>query len=133
VRWSTFCVAGFAVYALLSILDLKLTAALLHANPGAYESNPFAAACLERHGWQGLAVYKAAGVVAYAGAIFLLVRRRPRTAAAVVTFGCLVLLAVTSYSHRLIVATHNDGEVADSEAVLIAPESLTEMPIAAAD
>jgi len=108
VRWGTFCVAGFGVYALLSALDLKLTAALLSANPGAYESNPFAAACLEQHGWHGLALYKSAGVLAFAGALFLLVRRRPKTAAAVVTFGCLVLLAVTTYSHGLLVDSRGD-------------------------
>jgi hypothetical protein len=106
VRWSLFCAIGFTVYALLSVADLKLTAALLDANPGAYESNPFAAACLEQHGWHGLALYKAAGVAAFAGAVFLLARRRPKVAAAVVTFGCSVLVAVTTYSHELIVDAH---------------------------
>ena len=57
--WRVYCWAGLALYAVLSVADLGLTAALLRANGGAYESNPVAAACLERHGWNGLAAYKA--------------------------------------------------------------------------
>jgi uncharacterized protein DUF5658 len=121
VRWSTYCAVGFAVYAFLSAVDLKLTAALLHANPGAYESNPFAAACLERHGWDGLAAYKIAGVVAFAGALCLLARRRPKAAAGVVTFGCAVLLAVTTYSHGLLV----DSRRQSAEPELVAAEEMS--------
>jgi hypothetical protein len=106
VAWSAYCWIAFGLYAVLSVADLRLTAALLNVNPGAYESNPFAAACLERHGWNGLALYKAAGVAAFAGALFLLARRRPKVAAAVVTFGCIVLVAVTTYSHGLIAEAH---------------------------
>ncbi len=107
--WRAYCWAGLALYALLSVADLKLTAALLRANGGAYESNPVAAACLEQHGWRGLAAYKAAGVVAFAGALLLLVRRRPKAGASVVTFGCLVLLSVTTYSHGLLVDSHRQN------------------------
>src|SRR5262249_44399985 len=96
-----YCALGVALYMLLSLADLVLTTALLRGNRAAYEANPLAAACLESHGWRGLAVYKAGGVAAFLGAIGLLTRRRPRVAAGVVTFGCLVMLGVTGYSHRL--------------------------------
>ena len=86
---------GWVFTPLLSVADLKLTSALLHAGGGAYESNPVAAACLEQHGWHGLALYKAAGVVAFAGALCLLIRRSPKVAAGVVTFGCAVLLSLS--------------------------------------
>jgi hypothetical protein len=110
VRWSLFCWVGLVLYGLLSVADLKLTTALLRAGGGAYESNPVAAACLERHGWRGLAYYKGAGVVAFAGALILLMRHRPKVAAAVVTFGCAVLVAVTTYSHDLLLETHRENE-----------------------
>jgi hypothetical protein len=97
-----------ALYALLNVADFGLTSALLRANDGAYESNPFAAACLEQHGWRGLAVYKAAGVVAFAGSLVLLIRHRPKAGAAVVTFGCVVLLFVTTYSHGLLKAAERE-------------------------
>src|SRR5207248_150926 len=64
--------------------------------------------CLERHGWNGLAAYKAAGVTAFAGALFLLVRRRPAVGAAIVTLGCLILLSVTTYSHNLLVQSQRE-------------------------
>ncbi|MBA4065949.1 MAG: hypothetical protein C0501_19970 [Isosphaera sp.] len=96
------CWAGLGLYAGLSVADWALTFALLKTNPLAFESNPLAAACLEEHGWGGLAVFKAAGVAVFAGAVVLLARRRPPVAAGVVAVGCAVLLAVTGYSHRLL-------------------------------
>jgi Domain of unknown function (DUF5658) len=109
VALRTYCWLGLVLYGALSAADLALTAALLRANGRAYESNPAAAACLERYGLRGLAVFKAAGLVAFAGAVFLLVRRRPPAAAGVVTFGCLVLLWVTTYSHGLLIQTHREN------------------------
>jgi hypothetical protein len=113
------------------VADLQLTAALLTANSGAYESNPFAAACLEQYGWHGLAMYKAAGVVAFAGAVFLLVQRRPKVAAGVVTFGCAVLVAVTTYSHGLIVDSHRQPVSADH--VYSASARYADLPFDGAD
>ncbi len=104
-----YCWIGLGLYALLSIADFGLTSALLRANGGAYESNPFAAACLERHGWRGLAVYKTAGVLAFAGTLFLLIRHRPKAGAGIVTLGCVVLLSVTTYSHGLLMDTHREN------------------------
>jgi hypothetical protein len=109
-----YCVVGLGVYALLSAADLVLTFALLRLTGEAYEANPAAAACLEQHGWSGLAAFKAGGVLLFAGAVYLLVRRRPRVAASVVTLGCGVLLAVTCYSHDLI--RQAQAEEADRDA-----------------
>jgi len=109
VALRTYCWLGLALYAVLCAADLALTAALLRANGRAYEANPAAAACLEQHGWRGLAAFKAGGFVAFAGAVSLLVRRRPPAAAGVVTFGCLVLLWVTTYTHGLLVRTHREN------------------------
>jgi hypothetical protein len=102
MRLKTFCAIGLGVYALLSAADLLLTISLLKTSGEAYEANPAAAAFLERHGWGGLAAFKAGGVLMFFGAVFLLARRKPGVAAGVVTFGCGVLLAVTLYSHNLI-------------------------------
>jgi hypothetical protein len=98
----------------------------LRAGGGAYESNPVAAACLERHGWHGLALYKAAGVVAFAGTLVLLIRRSPKVAAGVVTFGCAVLVAVTTYSHNLLVDTHRENE--ETGGAFFQSELLADMP-----
>ena len=109
VSWAKYSWVGLTLFAILSALDLLLTSALLRANVGAYESNPVAAACLEQHGWGGLALYKIGAVVAFAGAVFLLIRRRPKVGAVMVTLGCLILLSVTSYSHRLLLDTHREN------------------------
>jgi Domain of unknown function (DUF5658) len=111
-----YCWAGLGLYCLLSAGDWMLTFALLQLNGSAYESNPVAAACLEQYGWRGLALYKAAGVVVFLGAVVLLMRRKPAVGAAVVTLGCAVLLSVTTYSHKLIVESRH--EIAAEEALL---------------
>lgn len=102
MRLKWYCSIGLGVYALLSAVDLLLTFILLQSNGLAYESNPAAAACLELHGWRGLALFKVGGVAVFIGAVALVARRRPKVGAAVVTLGCAVLLAVTIYSHGLI-------------------------------
>lgn len=111
-----YCWAGLGLYCLLSAGDWLLTFALLQLNGSAYESNPVAAACLEQHGWRGLALYKAAGVSVFLGAVYLLIRRRPAVGAVVVTLGCAVLLSVTTYSHKLIVESRH--AIAEEEAHL---------------
>jgi hypothetical protein len=99
---------GLILFVLLSATDWVMTFALLRLHPGAVESNPVAAACLEQHGWAGLALYKAGSVLVVVGAVVLVARRRPVVATGVVTLGCVVLLAVTSYSHDLIREAHQD-------------------------
>ena len=54
-------------------------------------------------------MYKTAGVLAFTGALFLLIRHRPKAGAGVVTLGCVVLLSVTTYSHRLLMDTHREN------------------------
>jgi len=103
VTATTFCLVGIGMYGLLSIADFVLTFALIQTSGGlAYESNPVAAACLERHGWDGLAVFKIGGVVAFVGSVGLLTRYRPKVAAGLVVIGCAVLLGVTNYSHSML-------------------------------
>jgi hypothetical protein len=102
MRWKTATWLGLGLYVLLSAADWLLTFALLRLDPGAFESNPLAAACLERYGWGGLALYKAGGVLMFGGVVYLLARRRPAVAAGVVALGCAVLLSVTIYTHGLV-------------------------------
>jgi Domain of unknown function (DUF5658) len=109
-----YCWAGLSLYVLLSVADLMLTRALLQTNGEAYESNPAAAACLELHGWSGLALYKTGGVLIFVGSIYLLARRRPAVGAVVVTIGCGVLLFVTTYTHSLILDSKQ--EIANRDA-----------------
>jgi hypothetical protein len=106
---------GLGLYALLSVTDWVMTFALLRLHPGAIEANPLAAACLERYGWNGLALYKFGGVLAFVGAVALLVRRRPVLATGVVALGCAVLLSVTIYTHGLLITAHREArEEADA-------------------
>jgi hypothetical protein len=116
MRWKTAIWPGLGLYVLLSAADWVLTYALLRLHPGAFESNPLAAACLERHGWGGLALYKAGGVLVFLGAVYLLARRRPAVAAGVVGVGCAVLLSVATYTHGLICdESRAQRELADSD------------------
>lgn len=97
-----FCLVGLGFYTALSVLDFLLTQSLIEGSGGeAFEANPIAAVWLEKHGWLGLAAFKAAGVLVFLGTIVLLVRRRPRVAAGLVALGCSVLIGVTTYSGRL--------------------------------
>jgi hypothetical protein len=110
MRVKCFFWAGLGLYTLLSVADWMLTFALLRIHPGAVESNPLAAACLDLHGWRGLALYKLGGVLVFAGAAVLILRRRPAIAAGVVSLGCGALLWVTVYSHGLLCQAHREVE-----------------------
>jgi hypothetical protein len=116
MRWNVVILVGLGLFALLSVTDWVMTFALLRLHPGAVESNPVAAACLERYGWEGLALYKTGSVLVFLGAVYLLARRRPAVAACVVAFGCAALLAVTTYSHDLIREAHQERkQLAETE------------------
>lgn len=109
VRLKTLCLVGMGIYICLNIVDFILTFALIRVSGGvAYESNPIAAACLERYGWEGLAFFKLGGVLAFVAATVLMLSRSPRVAAGVVALGCAVLLSVTSYSYSLLEATRRE-------------------------
>ena len=57
------CAAGLAVFLALSLTDFVQTFALITGSDGAvYEANPIADAWLAKHGWTGLAAFKA-GIV----------------------------------------------------------------------
>ena len=105
-----YCWIGLCLYAALSVADWTLTYTLLETHPGASESNPVAAAFLEKHGWSGLAVFKALVVAVFAGAVVLILNRRPNVAAVVTTLGCAALVWVTTYSQGLL--TEYRSEVA---------------------
>jgi hypothetical protein len=100
------CWIGLGCYIALSATDLFYTTTLLRVNPEAYEANPFAAACIEQHGFRGLAAFKAGGVIAFIGAVVLLLRRRPALGAGVVALGCGVLVWVVMHSHELVQQAH---------------------------
>lgn len=100
---------GLGVYVLLSVTDWVMTSTLLRAHPGAVEANPLAAACLKHFGWNGLALFKAVGVLVFVGSLLYVATRRPVVAGLVAVGGCAVLLAVTIYSHGLLVETHRDA------------------------
>ena len=106
---TAYCWAGLGLYVVLSAADFGLTWVLLKMNPSAVESNPVAAEWLARFGWGGLAVFKAATVLVFVGAVVVILRRRRAVVGAgVVTFGCAALLAVTVYSGGLIGDTHDE-------------------------
>jgi hypothetical protein len=113
---------GMGIYALLSATDWMMTHALLQAHPGAIEANPLAAACLHRYGWDGLAVFKCAGVAVVLGAVFLIARSRPAVAGGVVALGCAVLLSVTVYTHGLLRDSNREAREAYDDAAW--PESV---------
>ena len=105
----TYCWVGLGGYAALSVADFFLTFSLLRVNEEAFESNPIAAAWLEGHDWLGLAMFKAITVAVFSVAVYLIASRRPAVAASVVTLGCAVLLAVTTYSHGLLVESRAEA------------------------
>jgi hypothetical protein len=119
-------VAGMGLYVLLSITDWMLTFALLRLEPGAWESNPVAAACLDRYGWDGLAIYKASATLVFLTAVSLIAWRRPKVAGGVIAVSCGLLLAVTTYTHELIREVHNLQKVYGTVEVIGIPRHYTE-------
>jgi hypothetical protein len=104
MRAGTLLIAGLIVFGLLSLTDYAQTFALIeHGNGEVIESNPVASAWLERYGWPGLAVFKAGSVIVFATAAVLVWRRRPRAGVGMAAVGCAALLAVTNYSHGLLI------------------------------
>jgi Domain of unknown function (DUF5658) len=90
------------LFALLSLADLSLTWMLLCGSDGrVYEANPIAGWWLARHGWPGLACFKAGSVLLVLGLVFAVSRSRPQAAARVLWLGSACLAAVTGYSATL--------------------------------
>jgi hypothetical protein len=112
----TFCWLALGLYVTLSAVDFVFTFALIRLSDGmVYESNPIAAAFLDRHGWLGLAAFKLAGVLVFVVAVSMVMVRKRWVGAAVAAFGCGVLISVVSYSHQMLqearheIATRNAG------------------------
>src|SRR5262245_13138082 len=79
------------LFVLLSLADLALTCWLLDRSGGAvYEANPVAGWWLARHGWAGLACFKALVVVVVLGLTLAIARSRPVAAGRVLGLGCAV-------------------------------------------
>ncbi len=106
--WQLVIGLGLVLFVFLSGVDWLMTFTLLQSDPSAFEANPLAAACLERYGWSGLAVYKTAGVVVFAVAVGLIAQRRPPVAVGVIAVGCAMLIVVTSYTHGLICQNYRE-------------------------
>ncbi|HEX4609558.1 MAG TPA: DUF5658 family protein [Urbifossiella sp.] len=100
-----FCAVGLVFYAGLSLTDFALTYVIVRTDVG-YESNPVADAWLHRHGWEGLAAFKALTALVFGASVGLIIRRRPRIAAGLVSLGCAALLLVVVYSQGIL----DDGE-----------------------
>jgi hypothetical protein len=90
------------LYTVLSVADLGLTYALIQQGQGeVYESNPIAEAWLSSYGWTGLAVYKLVIILIVAAVAAFVSISRPRTGGHILTFACLAVAAVVSYSIHL--------------------------------
>jgi hypothetical protein len=119
--------AGLALFVALSVTDFAQTYALIHTSDGSvYEANPVAAVWLERYGWDGLAVFKAATVAVLVGAVALLARRNRWAATGVIGFACAAVLSVALHSQRLLAdvpdsAAEKAAEVERQEAELRRP------------
>ena len=108
----TFCLSALGLYAVFSVVDFALTYSLFQLSDGlAYESNPIAAACLDRHGWMGLAAFKAVLVFVFIGAVAVVAMRRKWVGAALSIYGCAVLISVVMYSQQLIGEARQDRAI----------------------
>src|SRR5689334_22937681 len=102
-------VIGVGLFAVLSVADFVQTYALIADGP-AHEANPVAAGWLARHGWVGLAVFKALLCLCVFAAIALLARRGSPAAGRVLALGCAVLFGVGVYSRGLLAAEAAEAE-----------------------
>jgi hypothetical protein len=83
------------LFMVLSVCDLALTWWLLERSGRAvFEGNPVANWWLSRHGWFGLAGFKAAVVFMVVLLTGIIARQRPRAAGNVLAFACAALTAV---------------------------------------
>jgi Domain of unknown function (DUF5658) len=90
------------LYMLLSVADLGLTYALIQLGNGdVYESNPIAEAWLSSYGWTGLALFKLAIILIVATVAAFVSLSRPRIGGHILTFACLTVALVVTYSAHL--------------------------------
>jgi hypothetical protein len=98
-----FCRIGLLLFVVLSVVDLIQTWLLVDQGGGrVVEGNPVAGAWLADFGWRGLALFKAATMLALAGLVVIIARKRPKTAALVVAFACVAVGVVALYGRHLL-------------------------------
>jgi hypothetical protein len=90
------------LYCLLSAADLLLTYQLVCRSDGLiYESNPIANAWLTSYGWSGLALFKMIAMLLVVGVALFVGRQRQRAAGIILSFACLAVGLVVTYSSWL--------------------------------
>ncbi len=92
---------GCGLFLALSAADFVQTYVLVEGG-AVREGNPVAAEWLARHGWVGLAAFKASLTLTVLGVVGLLARRGSPAAGRVLGLGCAVLLGVAVYSRGLV-------------------------------
>jgi hypothetical protein len=116
------------LFALLSLADLALTWWLLgHSGGEVYEANPVARWWLARHGWAGLACFKAFVVLVVVGLVAVIARSRPRAAGRLLGLGCAGLAVVVSYSAVLCGAGAGSPEQREAEEARAVETGLAEL------
>lgn len=102
MRVNIFHPVRLTLYGVLSVADLGLTYALIQQGNGeVYESNPIAEAWLSSYGWTGLALYKLVIILIVAAVAAFVSLSRPRTGGHILSFACLAVALVVSYSIHL--------------------------------
>ena len=90
------------LFTILSLADLCLTYALIQDGDGqVYESNPIAAAWLSSYGWSGLILFKLLIIAIVAVVASFVSVSRPRAGGRILTFACIVVAVVVTYSTHL--------------------------------
>jgi uncharacterized membrane protein len=119
---NTFHPVRFALYVVLSLVDLALTYALIQQGDGeVYESNPIAEAWLSSYGWIGLALFKLAIIVIVGLVAAFVSLSRPRTGGHILTFACLAVAVVVTYSVHLSFAEQLHAKFIRSPVATTAP------------
>jgi hypothetical protein len=110
------------LYTVLSVADLGLTYALIQQGEGeVYESNPIAEAWLSSYGWTGLALFKLAIILIVATVAAFVSLSRPRTGGHILTFACLAVALVVTYSIHLSLAQELHAKFIRSPVATSAP------------
>ena len=91
-----------ALFVLLSAADFAMTWLLLERlDGGSYEANPVADWWLARHGWAGLALFKALVVGVVLSLATVIALRKPRTAGHLLRLACAIVGVVVVYGAAL--------------------------------
>ena len=122
MSFNIFHPVRLTLYTVLSLADLGLTYALIQQGGGeVYESNPIAEAWLSSYGWTGLALYKLAIVLIVGTVAAFVSLSRPRTGGHILTFACLSVALVVTYSIHLSFAEQLHAKFVRSPIATTAP------------